>query len=658
MARLLAVASIVTALVAVARSAPPVDQPDNSWVKRPAAVAPLTYTESAMAFDSRVGRFITWGGHIGGFPATGPEGELVHLYDVAANRWTDPNPVTTPEGACCVRDIVFDRSLGRTVIFGGHSYAHGWQYRPAGTPRWSVPWTFDAVEQKWTAMRPLPAPGIRPYRGAAYDSRHEVTVCTGGEGARHGTVAYDSYSNTWHDLRPAGDIAGPDFAYNRMFPVFGYSLRDRCFYLFGGSKNNDLLKFDLAANAWTKLTPTGDVPPVDRRVGVFDTANNVLLVFGRADLAGDSSEIASWAYDPASNAFRRMKPAAQPGPYKGNRYIAAYSPADNLVLFKQEDNDYKAFWTYRYATPKRVTDAPLAAPAELAAVTGDGKITLTWKPVAGASGYQVLRGVGPVPWQSAFAPMTERPVEATTFIDASPDTEKTTFYRVRAIDAKGRAGAESGLARCRPARPFGLVCSVVDKHCELTWERSPEPDVIGYHVYRLADPTIRKRGNGFAAAGWPAGPKFERLTDKPVVEPRFSDGGAALGADGDGGYCYRVTAVNRLGLQSGPSPFAVSVPSSPLGLTVADQDDGTCKLSWKPNPEKGIAGYVVYRISRRESERGTSKLTAEPVKGTSFHDTTDPGPKLRRYVVAAVDALGQEGIASNSVFGQFAHRRD
>ena len=45
------------------------------------------------------------------------------------------------------------------------------------------------------------------------------------------------------------------------------------------------------------------------------------------------------------------------------------------------------------ATGTVVPPAPVAAPAQIAAEPGNGKVTLTWSPVAGAEGYRIYRGV-------------------------------------------------------------------------------------------------------------------------------------------------------------------------------------------------------------------------------------------------------------------------
>jgi len=85
-----------------------------------------------------------------------------------------------------------------------------------------------------------------------------------------------------------------------------------------------------------------------------------------------------------------------------------------------------------------------------------------------------------------------------------------------------------------PAAPSGLRASPAAGSIELSWERNLEPDLGGYRVYR-------------AAAGGP----FEKIADVSQI-PSYSDRGVKSGQ----GYRYAVTAVDKLGNESGQSAAA------------------------------------------------------------------------------------------------------
>jgi hypothetical protein len=166
--------------------------------------------------------------------------------------------------------------------------------------------------------------------------------------------------------------------------------------------------------------------------------------------------------------------------------------------------------------------------------------------------------------------------------------------------------------------------------------------------------------------------EFTRLTKEPLTRTGYADAAVDLArpeAVGDRGlyrhrfraeqldakgapyrhavYAYRVRAVNALGVEGGPSPYGLTVPSAPQ-LLFAKEDGEQCRLRWAANPERGIKGYRVYRMEGPKVNgpgQKVTRLTDEPVQGTTF---TDPEATrgTKRYWVVAVDGLGQEGFPS------------
>jgi len=113
-------------------------------------------------------------------------------------------------------------------------------------------------------------------------------------------------------------------------------------------------------------------------------------------------------------------------------------------------------------------------------------------------------------------------------------------------------------------------------------------------------------------------------------------------------YAYIVRAVNRLGAESGPSPYALTLPSAPQHVFCRETDAGA-ELKWVDNPEKGVAGYHVYWMSGARAR--PQRLTEKPTEATRFVHK----PRRRcRYFIVAVDALGQEGEPSAPAWA--AHR--
>ncbi len=109
-------------------------------------------------------------------------------------------------------------------------------------------------------------------------------------------------------------------------------------------------------------------------------------------------------------------------------------------------------------------------------------------------------------------------------------------------------------------------------------------------------------------------------------------------------FAYIVRAVNRLGVESGPSPYALTIPCEPANVFNREAG-GAANLDWSPNPERGIQGYRIYKL---EGVWNIVSLTPEPIKATSFRHVANG--QLTRYWITAVDGLGQEGQPSSPVW--------
>src|SRR5262249_46858398 len=186
----------------------------------------------------------------------------------------------------------------------------------------------------------------------------------------------------------------------------------------------------------------------------------------------------------------------------------------------------------------------------------------------------------------------------------------------------------------------------------------PGDDLIGYHVERAPVDVLSEDQLGRLKKDTPplAEPRvgavraigaFVRLTDRLVRDAALTDstldltkpaagegkalpvrrlGADQLDAKGKpyrfGVYAYRVRAVNRLGVEGGAGPYALTIPSAPQWL-FAKEDGERCQLKWAANPEAKVRGYRVYRMeSPRINGPGqkVARLTAEPVAATRFTD--------------------------------------
>lgn len=131
---------------------------------------------------------------------------------------------------------------------------------------------------------------------------------------------------------------------------------------------------------------------------------------------------------------------------------------------------------------------------------------------------------------------------ARTFLDESALFGESYIYAVTAVASRRPVVVESGFAEevevvyrdvYPPPEPPGLVALTEGDRVRLVWEASDASDLAGYRVYRRGPDTQ----------------EFRPVTEEPVTGTDFTDRDLAAGAT----YTYQVTAVDRLGNESGPS---------------------------------------------------------------------------------------------------------
>jgi hypothetical protein len=214
------------------------------------------------------------------------------------------------------------------------------------------------------------------------------------------------------------------------------------------------------------------------------------------------------------------------------------------------------------------------------------------------------------------------------------------------------------------------IVSVLGKdEVEVAWQKHPAEDVVGYNVYR-GSASVRTVSKGTPGAWKDNDPeytepqvvqvrdivKIQKLNEQPLVAtklldkvdltqrlPESEDYSFAV-------YAYIVRAVNRRGDESGPSPYALTLPSEPRNV-LCRENGTTAELKWDASRERGIAGYHVYKL------KGTweiVRITDKPIAETTFRH--EAGKDKTRYWVVAVDALGQEGQPSTPAWFNQVHR--
>ncbi len=261
------------------------------------------------------------------------------------------------------------------------------------------------------------------------------------------------------------------------------------------------------------------------------------------------------------------------------------------------------------------TPAPTVAPTGLTGTLADGKITLTWSAVAGATGYRVFRTTTDVfPTTPLASPTTP------TFLDTTVVAGTTYRYKVAAANAGGTGPmSDAVIVAPTPApasAPANLVATFAAGKITLTW--TAVPGVTGYRVFKSLNDTFGTTPLGSTAA--------VTYTDPNAV---------TLGTT----YFYRVAAYNATG--NGPMSTSVNItpataPSAPAGLSIV-AGNAMVTLAWAPTT--GATSYNVYRGTATNAQSATAVATA--LATTAFVDAPLANGTPYFYKVTAVGAGGE-----------------
>jgi hypothetical protein len=152
---------------------------------------------------------------------------------------------------------------------------------------------------------------------------------------------------------------------------------------------------------------------------------------------------------------------------------------------------------------------------------------------------------------------------------------------------------------------------------------------------------------------------------------QLADAGGTIDHTARMGESYRYTAQrvrsvsldgHTLELRSSASaPVTVVMrnifpPHAPTGLEAvpggATAADRSIDLSWTPNNDADLAGYIVYRqeIDSNDLAAGTAtRLNSTPIAGPAYRDQTALAGHRYAYFVTAIDIAGNESKPSNKV---------
>jgi len=314
-------------------------------------------------------------------------------------------------------------------------------------------------------------------------------------------------------------------------------------------------------------------------------------------------------------------------------------------------------------------------PTDLTAYRSGNDVYLHWTmpkrstdrvPLQGGQQVMICRSFAGDPCETAgkarYAPGT-----AADFTDHLPaglvsGAPQLLTYTVEITNKKGHAAGPSNPAyTASGTAPAALTDLSAEVHAEgvlLRWQPAQGPGNL-VRLNRILTNPPKRSSSPMAGAPAPAEQKLE--TDYVSGH----DPGATLDKDAALDHIYRYTAQriaffefggHKVEVASTPSETIVVnardvfPPAVPSGLVaVANPEGHSIDLSWTPDAENDLAGYIVYRREAGSSAGPVRISPPEPVAGPAFSDTTaKPGVRYA-YSVSAVDKDHNESARSAEV---------
>jgi N-acetylneuraminic acid mutarotase len=242
--------------------------------------------------------------------------------------WTQPVAQNSAEDMPDARmgsTLTYEPVTGRLLLFGG------W----GGTEFFDTVWSYDLATNTWASLdtggNP---PAARALHSVVYlPDTGRLLMFGGYNGSVYlgDTWAYDIVADSWTNLGPSGSVPEARDGHSLV-----YDSSNKKVYLFGGWNGarefNDTWVYDPAANTWTELRPAGAVPAArDSQAMVFEPKTGKVFLFGGWSQTTDFGD--TWIYDPAANTWTDADPAGEGPSSRALSQMACEASTGNVILF-------------------------------------------------------------------------------------------------------------------------------------------------------------------------------------------------------------------------------------------------------------------------------------------------------------------------------------
>ena len=285
------------------------------------------------------------------------------------------------------------------------------------------------------------------------------------------------------------------------------------------------------------------------------------------------------------------------------------------------------YWT-QYESRTSATDYKASSGPAAPTVTGgndsQGRPTLKWNAVSGAAKYEVYRARSKSGDYIKYSTVTGTSYTNTSYIESG----NTYYYKVRALDANGTAGAWSSVVSVtyKQTLPAPTVTGGNDSQGRPTLTWKVVTGAAKYEVYRA-----RSKDGDYI--------KYSTVTGTSYTNTSYIESGNT--------YYYKVRALDANGTAGAwSSVVSVTYKQTLPAPTVTGGNDSQGRPTLKWNAVTGAAKYEVYRARSRSGEY----IKYSTVTGTSYTNTSyiENGTTYY-YKVRALDANGTAGAWSSIV---------
>jgi MYXO-CTERM domain-containing protein len=253
------------------------DPVTGKWTNRTVSgTKPEARSGAAMVYDSTRDKHVLFGGRT----STGLNLQDTWEWDGKTGTWTAMDIVKNLPSARAQHAMVFEKSTGKVLLFGGGRSSSNGDDAPLGIAlSLGDTWQYDPATQAWSESKPATAPAARHDLGMAWDSARNKAVLFGGL-----------------SVAKVGD------------PAAG---------------KQDVWDWDPTLGTWTEQTATGDKPSARCAHGLaFDANRKKVVLFGGWDASTGFGLRDLWDWNPTDGTWSKRLSGTEAGMPWGHVYAS------------------------------------------------------------------------------------------------------------------------------------------------------------------------------------------------------------------------------------------------------------------------------------------------------------------------------------------------